>query len=284
MDPEDSTTPSIVAALVAAQSLARPVTVGNAVPAAVVPDDCAVELLEKTLAAPTRTRGNFPVATGEAFNRAVKLLRGETKGGREILPELPIFFGRSDTNAVVQAVLNFTDWRDLLVTLSQKLSDPFLDWYRLNNQAQGQKKFALFLEERTAHVVKPEGAALLELAKKFKANVSVRYQSIVDDQNGDASLEFLQTSDAGSAGAKSRMKVPNFITLFLPVWHGGEPVKIEARFGYAISDDGKLALTFEILRLNELLTEELRKIVEAIGKAHVNSIVIEGANALVPNL
>lgn len=275
---ESENNPALIAALVAANSLARPVTVGNNIPAAVVPENYSVNVLEKLLAQPSRTRGDFPVKSADAFNRAVALVRSD------VSKPLPIFFGRSNTTATVQAVLNFDTWRDLTVTLSQRLSDPFLEWYQKNAIAQPQRAFAMFLEERTHHVVKPDGASLLELSRKFKANVQVRYQSFVEDQNGDGSLEFLQTSEAGSAGAKSRMKVPNFIDLQLPVWHGGEPVKFTARFGYSIGDDGKLSLTFEILNLNELLTTELRKIVEKIGKEHAKSVIIEGSNSAIAAL
>lgn len=272
-----------IAALVAAQALARPVNVGNHIHAAVIPAGYALQHFEKLCEEPSRERGNFAVLTADAFNRTVQLYRDREVDGSAAHP-LPIFFGRSGTSAKVEAVLNPDSWRDFTVTLAQRLSQPFLDWYQKNTVPQTQRAFALFLEERTAHVVKPEGASLLELARKFKANVSVRYQSCIEQENGDASLEFLQTTEAGSAGAKSRMKVPNFITLLLPVWHGGEPVKFEARFGYAIGDDGKLALSFEILGLEELLSSELRKIVETIGKAHARSVIIEGNNALVPPL
>lgn len=277
---ETKPTPAAVtiAALVAAEQLARPVAI-NAIPHAIVPEGYYLTNLEGRLSSPARARGNFGVVTGEAFNRAVKLLREQNPTDK-----LPIFFGRSSTEATVQAVLNFSAWRDLTVTLAQKLSDPFLDWFRLNGAPQAQRGFALFLEERTAHVVRPEGAALLELARKFKANVQVRYQSFVEDQNGDGSLEFIQSTEAGSASAKSRMKVPSFITLCLPVWNGGDPVKFEARFSYGIGPEGKLALSIEILRLNELLTDELRKIVEKIGKEHPDSLIIEGGNATVPAL
>jgi uncharacterized protein YfdQ (DUF2303 family) len=276
MDPENQS--HLISAFVASSNLARPIEIAT-IPHAIVPEGYELANLERVLPQPKRTRGDFPVVTAEAFNRTVKLLRGTAPAGR-----LPIFFGRQDTSARVQAVLNFGDWRDLTVTLAQKLSEPFMEWYRLNTRPQTQRAFALFLEERTSHVVKPEGASLLELCRKFKATVTVRFQSHVDDANGDGSLEYLQTSEAGSAAAKQRMKVPSFITLFLPVWHGGAPVKFDARFGYSISDDGKLSLTFEILRLNELLAEELRKIVEAIGQEHPASVVIEGSNASVPNL
>ena len=282
MNSENENNPlAMVAALVAAQTLGHAKIIGNNVPAAVLPNDYTLKLLEGTLAVPTRTRGNFSVQTAQAFTRTIHLLRGIVQSNT---PALPIFFSRSSTTAQVQAVLNFDNWRDLAVTLTQGLSLPFLDWYRLNGRAQTQRAFALFLEERTAHVVKPEGAALLELARKFKANVSVRYQSVIDAENGDNALEFIQTTEAGTASAKGRMKVPNFITLGLPVWHGGEPVKLEARFGYTIGDEGKLALTFEILRLEELLAEELRKIVEAIARELVKSVVIEGSNCEVPEL
>jgi uncharacterized protein YfdQ (DUF2303 family) len=277
MESENPRSPALLAALVAAEQLSRPIVI-EGIPHAIVPEGYSLENLERVRAEPKRTRGNFAVVTGDAFNRTVCLLR---KGaGRP----LPIFFGRSGTEATVTAVLNFDDWRDLTVTLAQKLSDPFREWYGKNGAAQAQRAFALFLEERTAHVVKPDGAALLELARKFKANVSVRYQSVIEQENGDNSLEFIQTTEAGSAGAKSRMKVPNFITLLMPVWHGGEPVKFEARFGYSISDDGKLALSFEILNLSELLSTELRKIVEKIGREHAASVIIEGANSSVPSL
>lgn len=274
-----------IAALVAAETLARPMIVGNAVPAAVVPANYTFTSLERLVAAPTRLRGQFNVLTAEAFKSTVGLYRPEGAVSLEqIFGSLPIFFNRSGTSAKVEAILNFYEWRDHKVTLAQGLSQPFLDWYRLNSQPQPQRKFALFLEERAQHVVKPEGASLLELCRKFKATVTVRFQSVVENENGDNSLEYIQGSEAGTAGAKQRMKVPERITLFMPVWNGGEPVKFEARFGYSIDDGGKLALSFEILNLEELLTNELRKIVANIAKSLAGSVIIEGENAAVPAL
>lgn len=273
----DDNSENLVPALVAGNQLGRPVKI-EGVPFAIIPETYCLRDLEKTLPAPHRERGDFRVATAEAFNATVSLLR-------RVDPErLPIFYSRGGTTATVKAVLNFYSWRDLTVTLTQELSTPFLDWYRLSTVSQPQRKFALFLEERTEHVVKPDGAALLELARKFKANVAVRFQSCIEQENGDASLEFIQTTDAGSAGAKGRMKVPNFITLFMPVWHGGAPVKFDARFAYTIADDGKLSLAFEILNVNELLTRELRKVVLGIAKENADSVAIEGSNSTVPSL
>lgn len=273
-----------IAALVAAQTLARPMIVGNAVPSAIVPANYVFTNLEKLVESPTRLRGQFNVLTAEAFKATVGLYRPESPVADEIDGALPIFFNRSGTSAKVDAILNFYGWRDHKVTLAQGLSQPFLDWYRLNSLPQPQRKFALFLEERTQHVVKPEGASLLELCRKFKATVTVRFQSVVENENGDNSLEYIQGSEAGTAGAKQRMKVPERITLFMPVWNGGEPVKFEARFGYSIDDGGKLALSFEILNLEELLTNELRKIVANIAKSLAGAVIIEGENAAVPAL
>lgn len=270
---------ALVAELVAANSLARPVLV-NGVPHAVVPNDYRLGSLERTLHSPARKRGAFEVFDANSFNTLVNLWRE----GDEDDDPLPLFFKRSGTSAVITAVMNFYDWRDLTVSLAQRLSTPFSEWYGKNGASLTQRAFATFLEERTHHVAKPEGAALLELSRKFKANVSVRYQSVIEDQNGDNSLEFIQTTEAGNASAKSRMKVPDRITLFMPVWHGGASFRFDARFGYSIGDDGKLALSFQILNLEELLSMTLLNIVQAIQKEHVNSHVIEGCNVGVPEL
>lgn len=267
-------------------------TVFAGIPHAFLPPDYKLQDLERTLEVPSRRRGNFAVLTADGFNRQVVLLRravafagSERKAAVADYDPLPIYFLREGNAAQIQAVLNPGCWRDLTVTLAQKLSDPFVEWLELNKQGQPQRKFADFLEQRTHHVIKPEGAKLLELCRKFKATTNVRFQSLVEDANGngDGSLEFIQTTQAGTADAKGSMKVPDRITLGLPVWHGGDHVKIDARFGYSISE-GRLSLSFEILRLNELLSETLRTLVEKIGKEHPNAVLIEGENASIPAL
>lgn len=292
-----------------------PVVVKNAprlariedIPHAILPPDYTLRDLERTMEYPARDRGNFAVLTAEGFNRQVALLRkpinfvfgtaGSTSKRRKptadvaiadanphaqpIWDPMPIYFQRQNNSAVIQAVLNSSDWRDHTVTLSQKLSEPFQEWLKGNTVGQAQRAFALFLEERTHHVVKPDGAKLLELARKFKATTNVRFASVVDaGENGDGALEYIQTTQAGQADARNSMKVPERITLGMPIWHGGDPVRFEARFGYAITE-GRLSLSYEILGLNELLSDTLRGLVDKIGSEHPRSVLIEGENARV---
>lgn len=282
---DDKSPTPIVSELVAAFQLARPLTVAN-IPTAIVPPGYSLQKLEHMLIEPARRRGNFAADTAESFTRLVNILNAQWQVVDRTA--MPIFFRRDSgavtVQATIQAVINFNTWRDLLVTLTQELSEPFAKWWKLDGCAQTQRQFSLFLEERTAHVVKPEGAALLELCRKFKANQTVRYSSVIEEQNGDNSLEFIRTTEAGTTSARGRMKVPDRITLCLPVWHGGEPVEFEARFRYEISGDGTLSLSFEILRFEELLDRELRKLVDVIGKAIADSVVIEGGNAPVEPL
>lgn len=261
--------PSIIPELVAAEAMGRPCVI-NGIPHVLVPPDYNLANLERTMGFPARKRGSFKAKDAASFNTLVELLRPLAD------ESLPLFYARSGTSATVTGVLNFSTWRDLIVVLEQRLSDPFQEWFKLDKVPQGQRQFALFLEERTQYVVKPEGAALLELARKFKANVSVRFQSVVENDNGDNSLEFVKTTEAGSAEAKSRMKVPDVITLEMPVWHGSRPVRFHARFSYSISQDGKLGMGFEILGLNALLSEQLHDIVLGISKEHENCVIVEG--------
>lgn len=83
--------------------------------------------------------------------------------------------------------------------------------------AMKQGDFAEFVEENRQDIVAPDAAKLLDIVRAFKASKKVEFNSVVYQQNGDATLVYDEkTEQTGASGP-----VPEQMKLGIPVYFRG---------------------------------------------------------------
>lgn len=131
-------------------------------------------------------------------------------------------------------------------TLRLQNSPDWEHWLKLDNKMVDQSTFAEHIEDGAGNIVKPEAAAMLELAQSFQANTRVDFESADRLDSGAVNLVFKETV-AARAGHTGQIEIPTMIELNLQVFEGGAVYALKARFKYRI-DNGRLTLGYRLIR------------------------------------
>lgn len=243
--------------IVAAASLAKG---SDAHPFALVPAGYSIRSTERLLGDPIRSRRVTDLRTVASFLTFFKeFVSADAR--------FPGYYQSSLINGLrLDVVLNPNSWADSRVSLLLGISHQLRRWLAIESGgSHRQKAFASFIEENLADIVEPQGAKLLEICRAFRATQTVRFSSSVDLANGDVGLEYITETKAGTVDSKSRLQVPETITLGLPIYEGEERIKIKAKLLYSI-DDGQLRLGIKFPQLDDALEAMTENIIQRIGK------------------
>jgi len=221
--------------------------------------------LEVLADAPDRKRGVFTVYTAESFNEYFnrhKVTSPENAASLVFADGKLTNPGQAVIGVLNPHALDKPAWHDHRVVLSLRPSREWETWTGANRKSMPQATFAEFIENNSVDIVRPEGAAILEMVTSFQAKRNVDFKQATRLQNGDVQLQYEDTTTA-TAGAKGNLEVPEKFTILIPIFDGDQPVEIEARFRYRISE-GKLFLFFDLLRPENKRDEAFAAIVEEI--------------------
>lgn len=131
------------------------------------------------------------------------------------------------------------------------------------------ESFALFLEENSLDIVKPDAATMLQIALNFRVNADVSFSTSQRLQDGHVELSYnnVVTANAQSA-ANGKLKIPELFTIEIPVFAGLESAKykIDARFRYRLRE-GKLSIWYELIHARKAKEQAFKDMLEAIKKA-----------------
>lgn len=125
-------------------------------------------------------------------------------------------------------------------------SKEWLTWRSADKRKFSQLEFAEFLQDNLPDI-DGDGAALLELALRFEANTNSTFVAHQRLQDGSHNLQW-RVEGAGNDSAK----LPEHITLRIPVFENTAPVEQPARLRYR-AKEGTLTLWFELVRPHKTL-------------------------------
>lgn len=143
-------------------------------------------------------------------------------------------------------------WREFRVDFTVPPSREWLLWNKANRQHMSQLGFAEFLEDNLPDVMTPDGATLLEMANNFEAAQTGSFVATQRLQDGSHNLQW--RADNNAAGT---VRLPQQITLLIPVFENDQPATLDARLRYRIND-GKLAIWYELIRPHKVLEAAFR--------------------------
>lgn len=230
----------------------------DGVPYAIVPNDQCVRTLEEYLPNPTRVRATRTFISLESFNRYVNQVKSKDEETR-----IEVRAGGS-ARAVIDASLpNSPQWEQHIAEFHLTYSDQWKVWNARDKQSFDQRKFAEFVEDNLKDFMAPAGADMLDIARTLQAEQNSQFSSAIRLENGDVQFGYTKTT-VGKAGQKGEVEIPSQFTINVPILENENPRQVPVRLRYDLND-GKLTLTYEIIRKDALLQEVRRSIYAIIA-------------------
>lgn len=154
-------------------------------------------------------------------------------------------------------------WCEHTATLALKHSDEWIAWKNQNKQQASQETLAEFLEDHAPDIVDPSAARMLEIAETISVSANCLFDSKTNRANGQVRITFSEDV-AGKAGKAGELMIPDAFKIRIPVYEGGEPVELTARFRFRLQQ-GKLTLWYDLLRMASAEREAFRAITTRIS-------------------
>lgn len=155
-------------------------------------------------------------------------------------------------------------WRQFRADFTVPASREWGVWNGAHGKRMTQLEFAEFLQDNLPDVLVPDGAALLEMALRFEASQAGNFVAAQRLQDGSHDLQWKADNNASGT-----VKLPEQVTLRLPVFENTEPVDMQARLRYRL-DSGRLTIWFELVRPHKVMEAAFRStwafIKEACGE------------------
>jgi uncharacterized protein YfdQ (DUF2303 family) len=172
--------------------------------------------------------------------------------------------------AELHGVAEQADWREFRAEFAIPPSREWTTWTAANRKHMSQLAFAEFLQENLPDVLRPDGAALLEMSLNFEAATSGAFVAAQRLQDGSHNLVWRAENNASGS-----VKLPEFVDLCIPVFENETPKEMTARLRYRVAD-GKLALWYELVRLHKVLEAAFRECWTRIA-SETDSVILLGA-------
>lgn len=236
-------------------------------PFAIIPDDHTAQDLSQFMERPSRIKEARSLLTSDSFIAYYNRFKTEAS----------VIFASIHTDSKFTACLDYHGdartpaWRDHTAHYSCPKSQEWLDWDSFNGRWCDQQQFGEFIEDHIESFEKPEGARILEIAKKVQAKKQVNFTSGRSTQNGDIQFEYREETKAstgGEPGAKGTLEIPEDIELGIVFFEGDAPTSVKAKLRYRIKD-AKLHLKIDLKRpdlaMKQAFDEALKKIEQGTG-------------------
>lgn len=166
-----------------------------------------------------------------------------------------------------EASVAFSDWRkgeiavhldyhsDALVpshddhraTFKAQRSASWEGWRKANDKPMRQAEFGRFLEERAHEIVEPDAADVVEVCMNLDAIKKVSFKSSTRLSDGYRQISYTEEGDM-----KGALRVPETLTILVPIYEGEEPERVKVRLRTRVEDASlHLFVTFDNLDLIE---------------------------------
>jgi len=216
--------------------------------------DQKIEDVERLLPFPVRRKGTTSLTRCESFIRFVKEHAEESSriyvAGRTLVAVL----NHSDKGQA--------DWGDHRAVYAMSESPQWKLWTASNGKKFNQKDFGQLIEDNLEDIVNPPSTHLLEMVRQFEATSSVEYKSFDRGDNGNFSVQFVQTTQS-KVGQKGEVELPRSFTLNIPAFEGGSKDAIMAKLRFSI-DGGKLVLWYELQRVQQVIDRHIEAVLALV--------------------
>lgn len=265
-------------------AMAEPRTLDGGAQILVIPDDYkVVEDLEKLLPAPRRAKGNVQFIDAQSFIRYVNKHKdqpgvesnarhgrgsqgGETPAADADDVQTVIYVDpvQQKFKAVFDAhAADAPGWGQFTATYDCPVSPEWQTWKASNGKKMLQEAFAYFIEQNILDVHEPNGAEMLALVTTLKSTKNVAFDSGIRLQDGQVQLKYHEENTT-KAGVNGEMKIPEEITLGLPVYVGGEAYAVKAKFRWRI-EGAQLSMWYDLIRPHKVEEVAIDKLISQVA-------------------
>lgn len=222
-----------------------------------VPQGCGVIDLEQFLGVPNRIRQSVILNDVPSFVAYVSKFK----------MDCTLLVCDMDKKTV-RAYLDYhsqdmASWNTHQATLQVQTSPEWKVWTSMDRRSFTQVQFAEFLEDNLIDVVEPDGAVLLEASMHLEAKKTVKFISGANLANGAAQLVYEESIEGKGKG---NIVVPTRLKLGIPVFMGSDPVHVEARLRYRITEE-KLTFIYILDRPADVLEIAFKDVVRQIANS-----------------
>ena len=162
------------------------------------------------------------------------------------------------------------DWRGLRAEFSVPPSREWQLWTKANRQHMSQLSFAEFLQDNLPDVTSPAGGDLRQMTLNFEAAQAGSFVAAQRLQDGSHNLTWKAENNASGT-----VKLPEFITLQIPVFENEQASELSARLRYRVKE-GQLALWYELVRPHKVLEAAFRATWQRI-ESEAGAVMLLGA-------
>lgn len=229
----------------AGRALGAPIPAGGTT-AIVVPDGYHVQSLEGLGTWPTSKRGRASFDDVPSFVAYVNAHKAPGTAIAYQIAAQPTLRAVLDGHSV-----SAPGWGRHTAALVFTYSRQFKAWHAISGRAQTQAEIAEFIEERIGDIAEPAGAVLFEMIRAFTVSKQIEYSAVHNLQSGGVELVYRDVE--GAAGKASTVRVPDVITLAIPIFDGDERVAVSVRFRHRLQDGGKLTITFKMTQIDDVI-------------------------------
>ncbi|MDE2325336.1 MAG: DUF2303 family protein [Betaproteobacteria bacterium] len=230
----------------------------DGIPYTVVPDGYRIEPLP-AIALPKRPIANVKLRDATSFVHYVnahKVRRSTIYASLEPARFLCVFDDHMHAPDLTvegsQEVDLQADWRQFRAEFTLPASHEWKTWTGQNRKAMTQLQFAEHLQDNLPDVIAPSGAELLETALNFEAAQAGHFVSAQRLQDGSHNLVWKTDNTGGT------VRVPEHITLSIPVFENEAPRELRARLRYRTKDSA-LSLWYELVRPHKVIEAAFRE-------------------------
>lgn len=239
---------------------------GPNIPFAVIPEGYKVHDLEGMLEKPIRVKARPVFHELEGF--IIYVNQFKTAATRISAFTDPSIVGEP---FMVVAVIDYHEptnpsWCTHRATLTVSFSDQFLRWKLHSGKWMDQVQLSEHIQDFIEDFVEPKGAAMLELAQTLRVTSSKQFVSSNILKNGASSIGFTEEVN-GMGGARGDIEIPGQFIIRIPVLKNRETYDITCRLRYAISQEKKLQVRYDIPRPVRLIDAAQQLLVSELEKA-----------------
>lgn len=230
--------------------------------------DGQLQSLEGFLLAPVSIRGDLGVYDATSFINYVQKFKDA---------DTVIFADK--VNRSFTAVLDYhgvdkARWGRHRAVLAARQTEAWKRWVEADGKRMNQADMAQFIEDNIPDIASPPGAELVEVARNLEAKKDVTFLSTQRPQNGSVNFHYQETVQGSMRGGD--LAIPEQFILGLTPFEGCSPYKVTARLRYRIEAGGKLAIWFDLLRVEDIVEEAFKEITEDVTGGVGDTLILAG--------
>lgn len=168
----------------------------------------------------------------------------------------------------------FARWGRHRVMLQARQTEAWKRWVSASKTPMNQATFAAFLEDNVPDIAEPEGAKIVEAARNLEAKKAVAFQS--HQRPHDGSVHFLYSEDVQGHQRGGELKIPEQFILGIAPFEGSAKYRVTARVRFRIEDGGKLAMWFDLYRVEDIVEQAYADMQKAVADGVSSTLILSG--------